>query len=88
MLKTKYPFILLVLVLVISFTGITYAKTVKRHYPDGTLEAVVSYDKKGKRNGPYKTYWPNGKIKEQGRNKNGQQTGPVKQWDMDGNLVE
>jgi antitoxin component YwqK of YwqJK toxin-antitoxin module len=70
------------------FSTVGFAKTIKRHYPDGTIEAVVSKNKKGIRNGPYKTYWPNGKIKEKGRYKNGKQIGIAKQWDMDGNFVD
>lgn len=78
-----------ILVLTIGFLCVdpVLAKTVKRYYPNGALEAVVRYDKKGKRNGPYKTYWPNGKIKEKGFNKNGKPTGSVQQWNMDGDRV-
>jgi len=81
-------YVIFTIAFLVLLSTAAFAKTVKRYYPDGTLEAVVHFDKKGVRNGPYKTYWPNGKLKEKGVNKNGQQVGVVKQWDMDGNPVE
>lgn len=83
----KYYIVMIVLAVAFFSSDLVLAKTVKRHYPNGALEAVVRYDKKGKRNGPYKTYWPNGQIKEKGFNKNGKPTGKVQQWNMDGDRI-
>ena len=80
-------FLFLTIILVFTCSSLSFAKVIKRHYPDGTLQAVVSFDKKGKRNGHYRTYWPNGKLMEQGTYKNGVLVGPIKQYSIDGGLL-
>lgn len=79
--------VVLVVVFIMAFTVPCFAKVVKRHYPNGALEAVVKYDSKGIRNGRYKTYWPNGKLRETGVYKNGRLVGVQKLYSIDGEAI-
>ena len=76
-----------IIILIFSFSIVSFAKVVKMYYPNGNLKYVVRYDSKNVLNGPYKYYWPTGQLKELGRYKNGQNVGPVKKYSLDGELL-
>ncbi len=78
---------MLAVILVLTFTGLSFAKVMKEHYPNGRIKAVVRYNNKKQLNGAYKYYWPNGKLKEQGRYRNGIHVGPIKRYSIDGVLL-
>lgn len=82
----KKSFLLTILFIFVC-SSMSLAKTVVRHYPDGNIQAIVHFDKKGKRNGPYKTYWENGKLQETGTYKDGVIVGTPKQYSIDGELL-
>jgi antitoxin component YwqK of YwqJK toxin-antitoxin module len=80
-------YVLLVVILLFTSSGVCLAKTVKKHYPNGALQAVTGYNGKGVRHGRYTTYWANGKVMERGTYKNGKLVGLVRRYSIDGELL-
>ena len=78
----------LIVALLVICSSVSFAKTVKRHYPDGAIESIASYNKKGVRNGHYTKYWANGKVMENGTYKNGELVGTVKRFSIDGEPLD
>jgi antitoxin component YwqK of YwqJK toxin-antitoxin module len=72
------------IVFILMFSGISFAKTVVEKFPNGNRKAVVRYNKKNQLNGPYKYYWLNGQLREQGRYKDGVHVGRIKRYSIDG----
>ena len=78
----------LTIMFILVCSSVCFAKVIKQYYPNGTLRSVLTYNNKNQLNGPYKYYWPNGKLKEKGRNKNGYPVGPIKRYSADGVLLK
>ena len=77
-------YLILTALFICTVSTLSFAKTEKRHYPDGTLQSVVHFNSKHKRNGPYKVYWTNRQLMEQGVYKNGVIVGTPKKYSIDG----
>jgi antitoxin component YwqK of YwqJK toxin-antitoxin module len=54
---------------------------------DGSLLAETTY-RQGVRHGPYRDYWPNGRVSLEGQYVNGLQEGEWRFYDRDGSLRE
>jgi len=50
-------------ILILACSNLCLAKVVHQYFPDGKLKSVQIYDEKGRIVGPYKIYWPNGKLR-------------------------
>jgi antitoxin component YwqK of YwqJK toxin-antitoxin module len=61
---------LTVLLLFIS-SGLCFAKVVKEYFPDGRVYYIQKYDANDNIVGPFKRYWPNGRLREKIIYKNG-----------------
>ena len=79
--------LMLTIILILTFTCLSYADVVKQYFPDGKLKSVMRYNRNGRLNGSYKMYWPNGRLKGTGKYKNGKLAGPARQYSMDGALL-
>ncbi|MBF0490109.1 MAG: hypothetical protein HQL15_05750 [Candidatus Omnitrophica bacterium] len=77
----------LLIVCIFAFSTLSFAKTVKEHYPNGSIRSVVHYNAQGQKHGHFTTYWMNGKVMEQGTYKNGRIQNPVKKYSIDGELL-
>lgn len=77
---------IVIIIMMFVLPANAFAKAVKRYYPDGTVQAVVSYNERNQMHGPYKYYWPNGRLKEKGRNRYGITVGKPKKYNMEGKL--
>lgn len=73
--------------LTVFFSGAALAKVERKFYPDGELKSAVVFNKEGKRHGPYKIFWSNGRLKEAGKYNNGKLVKPVRRYDSDGTLI-
>jgi antitoxin component YwqK of YwqJK toxin-antitoxin module len=76
--------LILVFVFCCTFASLSLARTEKRYYPDGKLQAVVHYNGQKQKHGVYKVYWLNGKLMEKGVYKNGVIEGTPKKYSIDG----
>jgi antitoxin component YwqK of YwqJK toxin-antitoxin module len=54
---------MLMIILIVGYSSLCFARTVSEHYPDGKIKSVQVYYKNGLIEGPYRIYWPNGKLK-------------------------
>jgi antitoxin component YwqK of YwqJK toxin-antitoxin module len=79
--------LILTILFIGAFSTLSLAKTIVRHYPDGKIQAITHVNKKGVRNGWYKTYWSNGQLQEVGRYKDGKLVGVQRQYSIDGDLL-
>jgi len=55
--------LILVVILIFTFSSVSFAKMVRKYFPNGKLNSTQIYDDKGIPKGPYMLYWPNGKLK-------------------------
>lgn len=79
--------LILTLFLIFVCASVSFARTVQQYYPNGTTQSIMNYNEKGELNGVYKLYWPNGKLKEIKKFKNGQRIGRIKRYSSAGVLL-
>jgi antitoxin component YwqK of YwqJK toxin-antitoxin module len=79
-MKKSLVFIIL---LMLIFSNVSFANIVKKYYPNGKVSSVQIYTDKGFHEGPDKTYWPNGKLKQEILYKHGRPF-RIKNWSEKG----
>lgn len=79
---------MLAIILILATVGPVFARELKAYFPDGKLKSLASYNNKDQLNGVYKNYWSNGRLREQGRYKDGALVpGSIRRYSVDGVLL-
>jgi len=63
--------LVLAIILLLACSTVCFAKVVKQYFPNGKLNSVQVYYANGVIKGPYKVYWPNGRLRWKTLYKNG-----------------
>lgn len=66
--------LVLAIILTLTCSSICFANVVKQYYPNGKLYSTQVYYESGIPKGPYKIYWPSGKLKQMTLYQNGRPT--------------
>lgn len=64
--------LVLTVILLLLCSSICFARVVKTYFRNGKVSSVQVFNKNGTIKGPYKVYWPNGRLRSMTIYKNGQ----------------
>jgi antitoxin component YwqK of YwqJK toxin-antitoxin module len=78
--------IILALLLLTFSSSLCFAKVVKEYFPDGKIYTVQVYNEQGEITGPYKVFYPNGRLRSKTWYRDGQPYA-TKRWDINGHAM-